>query len=472
MAKHSLARIKGSLVNTPHLIEQNSFNSIMEYVNKRIEGSAEIIPKLAEDDKKDSKKEDFYLYNEDTKTGVLQVDGPITYRSTGWEALCGGTSCQMLKEQMEYFVERGAKTVVMMVNSGGGEAHELFSSARYIRKLADDNGVKIIAYADGIAASAAYALPVIADEFIASDDSGIGSVGVLIQLINSSKALEKEGYERTFVVSSSGKVPYDKDGSFREDFIADLQKQVDTIYGNFVSHVAAFRGISEEAVKATDAKVFMAKEALEIGLIDKTMSAEDFYTYLADYAQSNLEENEMGNPLKNLINMKTKEDKAEMSQLTELQALLETKEAELSASLDQIATMSAHMADMKDQLESLQSFAQAQKDAAEAAQAEAARIAEEQAQAKIAQRKASLSAVLAEDKVEATFEALASLEDSAFELVVAQYAAAKEALAESFKALGGEGVELEDTTTSEQGSVNAIRQAGVESARKRFSKSK
>ena len=113
MAKHSLARIKGSLVNTPHLIEQNSFNSIMEYVNKRIEGSAEIIPKLAEDDKKDSKKEDFYLYNDDTKTGVLQVDGPITYRSTGWEALCGGTSCQMLKEQMEYFVERGAKTVMV-----------------------------------------------------------------------------------------------------------------------------------------------------------------------------------------------------------------------------------------------------------------------------------------------------------------------------------------------------------------------
>ena len=180
----------------------------------------------------------------------------------------------------------------------------------------------------------------------------------------------------------------------------------------------------------------------------------------------------MSNPLKDMFKLNKKEDKAEMSQLTELQALLETKEAELSASLDQIATMSAHMADMKDQLESLQSFAQAQKDAAEAAQAEAARIAEEQAQAKIAQRRASLSAVLAEDKVEATFEALASLEDSAFELVVAQYAAAKEALAESFKALGGEGVELEDTTTSEQGSVNAIRQAGVESARKRFSKSK
>ena len=472
MAKHSLARIKGSLVNTPHLIEQNSFNSIMEYVNKRIEGSAEIIPKLEEDGKNDYKKEDFYLYNDDTKTGVLQVDGPITLKTTGWEALCGGTSCQMLKEQMEYFVERGAKTVAMFVSSGGGEARGLFDAAQHIRKLADDNGIKIIAYTETIAASAAYALPAIADEFIAASDADIGSIGVLIQIFNNSKALEKDGYERVFIVSDEEKIPFAKDGSFRQEWLDDLQAQVDVIKDKFVEHVSTYRPMTAQQVKDTKARVFMAEEALQLGLIDKIMGVEEFYDYLALVAQSNLEESDMSNPLKDMFKLNKKEDKAEMSQLTELQALLETKEAELSASLDQIATMSAHMADMKDQLESLQSFAQAQKDAAEAAQAEAARIAEEQAQAKIAQRKASLSAVLAEDKVEATFEALASLEDSAFELVVAQYAAAKEALAESFKALGGEGVELEDTTTSEQGSVNAIRQAGVESARKRFSKSK
>lgn len=325
MAKHSLARIKGSLVNTPHLIEQNSFNSIMEYVNKRIEGDAEIIPKLMEDDDKEYKKEDFYLYNDDTKTGVLQVDGPITLKTTGWEALCGGTSCQMLKEQMEYFVDKGAKTVAMFVSSGGGEARGIFDAAQHIRKLADDNGIKIIAYTETIAASAAYALPAIADEFIAASDADIGSIGVLIQILNNSKALEKDGYERVFIVSDEEKIPFAKDGSFREEWLNDLQSQVYVIKDKFVEHVSHYRPMTAQQVKDTKARVFMAEEALQLGLIDKIMNVEEFYDYLALVAQSNLEESDMSNPLKDMFKLTKKEDKAEMSQLTELQALLETK---------------------------------------------------------------------------------------------------------------------------------------------------
>lgn len=466
---HSLIRLKGSLVNTPHLIEQNSFNSIMEYVNKRIEGDAEIIPKLMEDDDKEYKKEDFYLYNDDTKTGVLQVDGPITLKTTGWEAFCGGTSCQMLKEQMEYFVDKGAKTVAMFVSSGGGEARGLFDAAQHIRKLADDNGIKIIAYTETIAASAAYALPAIADEFIAASDADIGSIGVLIQILNNSKALEKDGYERVFIVSDEEKIPFAKDGSFREEWLNDLQSQVYVIKDKFVEHVSHYRPMTAQQVKDTKARVFMAEEALQLGLIDKIMNVEEFYDYLALVAQSNLEESDMSNPLKDMFKLTKKEDKAEMSQLTELQALLETKEAELSASLDQVATMSASMAELQDKLQSLQAFAEEHKLAAEAAKAEATRIAEEQAQAKLDQRKAALSEVVAEDQLEATFGALASLDDTSFELIVSQYASTKAARAESFKALGNEGVEQEHAA-AEQGSVDAIRQAGVQKARERYAK--
>lgn len=467
---HSLIRIKGSLVNTPHLIEQNSFNSIMEYVDKRIAGNAEILPKMMEDDEEDYQSPK-WRYNSDTRTGVMHIDGAITYKSTGWEALCGGTSCQMLKEQMEYFAEKGAKTVAMIVSSGGGEAHELFSSANYLRKIADENGIKIVAMIDGMSASAAYGLTVIADEVISSADSLTGSIGVLIQLINSSKALEKEGYERVFVTSSDGKIPYDKEGGFREEFLSDLQKQVDTLYENFVSHVAEYRNISKQTVIDTDAKVFMAKEALELGLIDKILSIEEFYDYLADYAQSNLEENEMGmNPLKNLINMKSKEDKAEMAKIQEMEAMLQAKEAELSASLEQVSMLTASLAEMQEQFESLQAFAEEHKAAAEAAKAEAERVAQEAAEQKIAQRKAALAEVLPADQVEATYEALASLEDASFNVIVAQHAAIKAARAEEFKALGNEGVEREEEATTEQGSLEAIRQAGVERARARYKK--
>lgn len=478
MASHSLIRVKGSLVNTPHLIDSSSFNSIMEYVNKRIDGSAEIIPKSMGDDEEYSslKKEDFYLYNEDTKTGILQVDGPISYKTSGWEALCGGTSCQMLKEQMEYFVERGAKTVGMFVDSGGGEARGLFDTATYLRQLADDNGIKIVAFSEGMAASAAYALPAIADEFVATWDARIGSIGVLISLMSDQKALEKEGYERVFVVSNEGKIPYAKDGSFRKEWLDDLQRDVNALYDTFTTHVSNYRPMNKQQVIETDARVFMAEEALSLGLIDKVMKVEEFYDYLALVAQSNLEESDMSNPLKDMFKLKTKEDKAEMSQLKELQALAETqeallqdKEAALVASLEQITTLEASVGELTSKLEALQAFAEEHEAAAKAAQAEAQRVAEEAAQAKIDQRKASLKEVLAEDQLEATYAALSSLDDASFSVIVSQYAATKEARAEAFKAVGGEGVEQE-SLVAEHDSVDAIRQAGVAKARERYAK--
>ena len=471
MIKHSLARIKVSLLDTAHLVDEKTFNTILEYVDKRIEGGVEVVPKAMEDDDESENYVPAYNYNPDTRTGFLNISGPTTYRKTGWEALCGGTSYESLKEQMRYFVEQGARTVVMDVNSGGGEALGMIDSAQYIRKLADENDIYIVGYADGSACSAAYGLLCVADEVVASVDSSVGNVGVLISLLDSSKAMEKEGYRRVFVTAGKSKVPFAEDGSIKSEFIDRLQTQVDELYERFTEHVAMSRNMTQGSVKNTEADVFSAKEAMDIGFIDSIKTFEQFDDYLLELSsQRNREEEKVsGNNFLNRFKLSKQEDTKEMSQLTELQALLETKEAELSASLDQVATMSASMAELQDKLQSLQAFAEEHKLAAEAAKAEATRIAEEQAQAKLDQRKAALSEVVAEDQLEATFGALASLDDTSFELIVSQYASTKAARAESFKALGNEGVEQEHTA-AEQGSVDAIRQAGVQKARERYAK--
>lgn len=467
---HSLIRVKGSLVNTPHLIESNSFNSIMEYVNKRIEGSVEITPKTFLDEE-DEEQVVVRNYNPETKTGFLSINGPTTYRRTGWEALCGGTSYEALKEQMESFVELGAKTVVMDVSSGGGEAHGMLDSANYIRQLANDNGIYIVGFADGSACSAAYGLISIADEVVATIDSSIGSVGVLISLTNPSKALEKEGYERTFVTAGKSKVPFADDGSFRPEFIQRLQTQVDELYDRFTDHVANHRGLSQQDVKNTEADVFSAKEALDIGLIDSIKTFEQFDDYLVELSSKRNQEGATVSKdnFLNRFKLGKKEDSTEMAQLQELQALLHDKEAALSASLEQVQTLTASLTEMQANLESLQAFAEEHKAAALLAQAETERLEAEAAQAKVDNRKAALAAVVSADQLEATFGALASLEDTAFNLIVSQYAAAKEARAESFKAIGSDGVE-QDSPVVEQDSVETIRQAGVAKARERYAK--
>jgi signal peptide peptidase SppA len=436
---HSLVRIKSSLVNKPHLIEENTFNGILEYVNQRIEGNADIIGPQAE-----AETSWDHRYIPETKTGVMHISGPLTYRTTGWEAYCGGTSYEMLKEQMNYFVEKGAKTVSMMVDSGGGQAQAMIDSANYIRNLANENGIKIIAYVDGMSASAAYGISCIADEIIMSSDSLVGSIGVLIQLYNDSKYLEKIGYERTFITAGKDKVPYDKDGAFTEAFIDRLQEQVDTLYESFTTHVATHRSLDVQAVKDTEANVFMAEEAIKLGLADKVMTIEEFYEYVADVAQTNIEDKEMG---LSAFKLNTKEDKAEMAKLEELTVQLE-------AQTEQVATLGAQLQTALAANEALTAqladFVKAQEEAAAAA-----------AVAALAKREAALAEVLPIADVPTYLTNMSALDDGAFAFMVDQLAAVKNARAEEFKPVGQEGV-LDD---AEPDAVETLKAAGVAAAK-------
>lgn len=442
---HSLVRIKGSLTNTPHLIDQNSFNSVMEYVNKRIEGNVDITQKeMASWGDVDG---DFSgRYHDDIKTGVMHISGPLTYKTSGWEAFCGGTSYEMLKGQMEYFAEKGAKTVAMLVDSGGGQAHGMMDSANYMRKLADDAGIKIVAYVDGISASAAYGISCIADEIVMSADSQTGSIGVLIQLYNDSKYLEKIGYERTFITAGANKVPWDAEGKFTESFISGLQEQVDTLYEGFTSHVATHRSLSVEAVKATEAGVFMAQQSVELGLADSIMTAEEFHEYLSTYAENNLE----GTEMRNLFKLNSQEDTTEMAKLEEMQAALNDKEALLSASQEAVTALGAQLTASAAALTDLTARLEAMEG--------------EKALAKTESRKAALAAQVPADQLDASLAAYAGLDDASFAFMVGQLKTVKDARAANMEELGGEGQDS-PAPAVEANATESIRQAGIEAAK-------
>lgn len=444
---HSLVRIKQSLVNKPHLIDQESFASIMEYVNARIDAEQFEVDTGAKAEVDNGSGR----YVPESKVGVLHVQGPLTYRTSGWEALCGGTSYEMLKGQMEYFVSQGAKTVAMMLDSGGGEAHGMMDSANYIRKLADENDIKIIGFVDGIAASAGYGMLTIADEIVMTADSQVGSIGVLIQLINNSKQLEMNGIERTFITAGKDKVPFAEDGSFTDAFKERLQTQVDALYEGFTSHVATHRSLDIQAVKDTEANVFMADEAIALGLADKVMTAEEFNEYLADTAQNNLEGNGMSKISDVLKFGKLTGEDAEMAQLQELQAQLADSQTELTNVLAALTEKTGLVASLTEQLGALkEAQAQIEKDAADA---------------KLESRKASLAAVMPVDQVDTKLAAYAALDDDTFAFMVGELQAAKDARAKIFSAIGQEGHEEDDTP--ELTGAEAIIAAGVAAAKAR-----
>lgn len=422
---HTLIRLREKYYNTPLLVDTETFNSVMSYLDTRNDGNAEIVARSGEEDGGHSR----ILYNEDTQTAVMHIEGPLTYRPVTFMGFdCGGTNYTDLKQDVETAIEMGAKTIAWMVDSGGGEAHQMSDSAKYIRKLLDESGVRLLAYVDGRSASAAYGLTAIADEIIASRDSELGSIGVLVQLINDSQALKKEGYERTFITAGDDKIPFAEDGSWREGFLADLQKKVDVCYADFTGHVSASRGISVETVKSTQARMFFATDAIELGLADKVMTPEEFYSYLADEAQSNMSGNAVFKP-RIFKSMSVQDDPMKLAeleaQLTELTTKLADAEATIAASVE--ANASAAQAVVEAMATNVTLA-----DQLLAAQDELTSLKAEKAEAALASRKASLlAAAVPADRVEGMMASLSSLDDATFQTVVDGFAATKATVEQS-----------------------------------------
>lgn len=273
MKAHSLHKLTASLYGKPHLISRDAFMAVSSYLNSRNTG----LMSFEEPAKSEAKQANF---DSNAGIGVIPIRGSLTYRTSGWEALCGGYSYESLLAEATEMVEAGVKTIVIDADSGGGEAYGCFESAEEFIKLCRDNGVKTFGYVDGTAASAMYGLICVCDEIVANPFAEVGSIGVLISLMNDSEHLKQEGYERIFITDGTEKVPFDASGDFREGFLADLQERCAELGDAFRAHVSKHTGLSAETLKATNAKVFSAKDALEIGLINKIQTRSEFISYV------------------------------------------------------------------------------------------------------------------------------------------------------------------------------------------------
>lgn len=353
----------------------------------------------------------------DTTTGIgyLNIEGTLVNRAGTIRACTELTSYEGLKKTFEAQVAEGITTCVLMVDSGGGEAYRAFASANAVRKLATENGVKLIAYVDGTSASAAYAWSVIADEIIANPMARIGSVGVVVQLYNDTGYLEKMGVKRSFIYAGGNKVPFDADGEFTESFLAALQESVDKSYNSFVDHVASNRKMDRQQVIDTQASVYDADKALSVGFIDRIMEVEDFDLYLASLSTSNnksstspmrfeslVHENE--EIMTNIVEQTVDQASEASEDLVQLKAQLDLVTGEKSQLATEVAELQKQLADQVVKTEALQASFNKFKEATA-----------------LEARKTQLAAVFGTEstKVEEYATMFASVNDQAFAILVA-----------------------------------------------------
>lgn len=198
---------------------------------------------------------------------VLSVFGPIFPRANLMTELSGATSAEMLGNNFKTaMADPNIRGVLLKIDSPGGavvgvsELADTISSAR---------GTKpIVAFVQGLGASAAYWIASAADRIVAGDTAELGSIGVVAAFKDTRDKDAKEGVKVVEVVSSVS--PLKRVGIETPEGKMKIQRLVDNIATVFVDHVARNRGVTTETVLQNFGRgdLFVGAKAVEAGLAD------------------------------------------------------------------------------------------------------------------------------------------------------------------------------------------------------------
>ena len=164
--------------------------------------------------------------------------------------------------------DKNIKGVLFVVDSPGGSVAPSVEIAYAIKELKETKPV--VAYASGVIASGSYYASIWANQIIANPGSMVGSIGVIMQGVNTEELMKKIGVSTQTVKAGKYKesgTPTRKWFDYEEK---QLQSVIDDTYNMFISDVASARNLDiKNHTIFADAKIFTSKQAKNVGLIDE-----------------------------------------------------------------------------------------------------------------------------------------------------------------------------------------------------------
>jgi signal peptide peptidase SppA len=208
-------------------------------------------------------------------SALITVDGSLVNRGAYIGASSGVTSYEGLTAQVnDATADNEIEQIILDMNSHGGEAHGMWALVGAIHRARKTK--RVVALINDVAYSAGYAIASAADEIVISETSGLGSIGVVMVHADHSAELEEAGIKPTMIFSGANKVDGNPFEPLPESVRADFQKQSDAFYDRFTAMVGKGRGsrLTQARARATEARTFLGREAIEMGLADRVGTLE------------------------------------------------------------------------------------------------------------------------------------------------------------------------------------------------------
>jgi len=181
-----------------------------------------------------------------------------------------GTSVELVSEQLDAALgSERVRSIFLQIESPGGRIDGLADLADAI--YAARQVKPVIAFADDMAASAAYWLGSQASRFYGTQSAEVGSIGVYTVAVDMSRRAADMGLKFNLIRSGPFKGTGVSGVEIAPEELAKIQTYIDSFFELFVSAVARGRAgkLSGEKVRElADGSLYIGAEAVEVGLLD------------------------------------------------------------------------------------------------------------------------------------------------------------------------------------------------------------
>ena len=255
-----LMRVMSAVYLEPWLIRPEMHSQISRIVQAHVDGTAHVegIMDLVESDKPE--------YCVMDGVAIIPVKGVIGQGVSQIEKSSGMCDVNDVEDMLDLaMADESISAIMLDIDSPGGTVSgtpELASKISAIRETKP-----VISYANGMEASAAYWIGSQATASFASESATVGSIGVYLPILDSSRAMEMQGLKMELFKAGKFKGAGVQGTSLSDDQKAMFQSRVDHIHGMFKASVRDGRGrnIADEDMEGQD---FIGSQAVDNGLVD------------------------------------------------------------------------------------------------------------------------------------------------------------------------------------------------------------
>lgn len=236
-----------------------------KFAEQQQELLSEIDEKAAKRIAKTAKKKD-KEQTEEKRLYLIDFDGDMK---------CSGV--EQLRKQITATLQLARKEVdevLIRIKSGGGVVNTYGLAASQCQRIRE-SGIELTVAIDQVAASGGYLMAATANKIIAAPFAIIGSIGVVMQLPNFNKWLKKHNVDVELLTAGEYKRTLTMVGENDDKARKKMQEELDETHELFKDFVKQARP-QLDLDKVATGEHWYGTQALELGLVDKLQTSDDY----------------------------------------------------------------------------------------------------------------------------------------------------------------------------------------------------